>query len=279
MIMKVKSLFLAIVLIAKLIFVPLICKAQGMPETNSVSDKSICFGQSVVIGNTAIKGIKYSWEPSHGLNSPNLPQPSASPDSTTIYYVTQIDSILNTQTTYSVKVTVHPLPKANTGSDMEVCFGSKVLIGSNTIPGNTYLWSPSVGLTSPSESKTTAYPGITTTYILTETVSSTGCKNSNNVTIRVNPNPDANIGLKEIQGLNYCWTTRNNQVISTNARLSTAPTKTTSYHLIVKNALTGCQNTNFLTVNVFQIPQTYTKVASSDLPHNYERMTRIEPLR
>ncbi|HMK27063.1 MAG TPA: T9SS type A sorting domain-containing protein [Chitinophagaceae bacterium] len=53
----------------------------GPPQT-------ICSGGSVQIGIPGVPGYSYSWTPTTGLNNPNIPQPIASPTTTTIYTVT-----------------------------------------------------------------------------------------------------------------------------------------------------------------------------------------------
>lgn len=52
-------------------------------------DKVICPSPgSVLIGNSPVNGISYSWFPTTGLNNPNIANPLASPGSTTTYTLT-----------------------------------------------------------------------------------------------------------------------------------------------------------------------------------------------
>ncbi|MEK6614704.1 MAG: T9SS type A sorting domain-containing protein [Bacteroidota bacterium] len=51
-------------------------------------------------------GIYYQWNPTYGLNNPNIANPIASPDSTTIYTVLAVSN--NCITTDTVKITVTP---------------------------------------------------------------------------------------------------------------------------------------------------------------------------
>lgn len=54
--------------------------------------------------------------------------------------------------TYTRNVTVIPPPEVNAGSDLEVCSGETVEIGSPPLPGLSYSWSPQTGLESPETS-------------------------------------------------------------------------------------------------------------------------------
>jgi type IX secretion system substrate protein/PKD domain-containing protein/beta-propeller repeat-containing protein len=71
-------------------------------------DKTICRGDSVLIGNTATGGLgelTYKWIPSYGLNADNIPQPWAKPDSTVQYTIRVSDEFGNMAEDYlSVKV-------------------------------------------------------------------------------------------------------------------------------------------------------------------------------
>ena len=46
----------------------------------------------------------------------------------------------------AVNITIKALPTANAGIDKSVCLGESVQIGSNSVAGNTYTWSPTTGL-------------------------------------------------------------------------------------------------------------------------------------
>ncbi|MCD6124628.1 hypothetical protein J7J62_05600, partial [bacterium] len=61
-------------------------------------DVTICYGERAIIGGSpsADKGVPpytYIWTPAAGLNNPSSPNPIASPDTTTQYILTVIDSV------------------------------------------------------------------------------------------------------------------------------------------------------------------------------------------
>jgi hypothetical protein len=75
--------------------------------------------------------------------------------------------------------TIHPLPISNTGPDTSrfICPGDSILIGTSSIGGYSYLWSPSMGLSSVNIAQPYAKPSASTAYILTVTNTTNGCKN------------------------------------------------------------------------------------------------------
>ncbi len=77
-------------------------------------DTEICIGESVLIGDTAVPGVSYSWQPITGLANPNAAQTFASPIVTTTYTLTvKNDSIRGCACADSIStdtVTIHICP-------------------------------------------------------------------------------------------------------------------------------------------------------------------------
>ena len=97
-----------------------------------------------------------------------------------------------------VNVTVNPAQGAGAGADLILCTGDTGSIGGNAIPGNTYSWNPSTGLTSstasnPSVTLTNSglFP-VTAVYIVT--TSSPACISKDTVNVTVNPLATADAG-------------------------------------------------------------------------------------
>ena len=84
----------------------------------------------------------------------------------------------------SVSVVVYPLPPANAGRDTMICRGSVLRIGSDSIDGHRYAWSPRTGLSDTSVAKPAASPDTMTTYYLTVTAP-TGCIKRDTIIVRV----------------------------------------------------------------------------------------------
>ncbi|MFN8359848.1 MAG: PKD domain-containing protein [Candidatus Kapaibacterium sp.] len=155
------------------------------------NDTSICEGTSAKL--FAGGGAKYEWSPSEGLDNPSIATPTANPTSTTKYKVlvssgTCIDSNF-------VTVTILPPPTANAGEDKSICIGESTQIGTTSVAGNSYSWSPSTGLSSLTASQTRASPATTTTYTLTVT-NPAGCVKSDEVVVTVNPQNERSFTLQ-----------------------------------------------------------------------------------
>ncbi|RPH31847.1 MAG: T9SS C-terminal target domain-containing protein, partial [Bacteroidales bacterium] len=123
-----------------------------------------------------------------GVWSNGLTTPSITVNTTGDYFVTNANGC-GSLTSNHILVTVNPIPEAITGIDANICFGDIVTLGASSVLGNTYLWSPTAGLSSSTISNPVALTSVTTTYTLTETITATGCQNSNSVTVLVNTNP------------------------------------------------------------------------------------------
>lgn len=144
-------------------------------------DKVICRGDSTSLGTQAIVGMIYRWSPSSGLNSPYTAEPQASPKSTTVYMLTVGNDVCSDSDTVTVKV--NPLPIANAGSGQTTCAGSSIVLGSTAVAGDTYVWSPSTGLSSTTSAQPTANPTATTVYTLVVTDTATHCSNTAEVQV------------------------------------------------------------------------------------------------
>jgi len=155
----------------------------------------VCFGDSVMLSPEPLNGwgpFTYSWSPTTGISDPNIANPYANPTETTTYQVTITDKVGCSGSAF-VTVEVKPLPVANAGADVGICYGfGTTLNGSATggMPEYTYLWSPATGLSSPLNPTPLASPLITTTYTFTVT-DAYGCKDTDEVTVTVNPLPTA----------------------------------------------------------------------------------------
>ncbi|MBL0051511.1 MAG: fibronectin type III domain-containing protein [Bacteroidetes bacterium] len=172
---------------------------NALPAANAGATQTVCLGSGAVIGSAAILGNTYSWSPSAGLSSATDASPTASPLSTTTYTLTETITATGCTATNSVTVNVSALPAAITGANQSICNVNGVQLGASAVIGNTYSWSPTVGLNSATISNPTASPTTATTYTLTETVSATGCISSNTVTVSVASSPTTQ-GTINIQG-------------------------------------------------------------------------------
>ena len=154
------------------------------------TDNLICSGESVQLSAIASGGsgtYTYSWTSDPSGFTSELLSPSVAPANTTTYYVTVNDGFNSAagQTT----IVVNPLPQAIAGPDRSIFQGQNTEIGAIANTGSTYSWTSNpIGFTS-TEANPIVIPSVTTTYIVTETITSTGCSNINSVTVTVNSLP------------------------------------------------------------------------------------------
>jgi gliding motility-associated-like protein len=125
---------------------------------------TICIGESAQL--FASGSHRYSWQPSTGLNDPNIPSPQASPSSSTLYTVRATDSANCFIDTANVFIKVYPIPTVEAGPDQTIEVGSAgVQLHATGSPDVvSWKWSPSAGLSCISCPDPNATPNQTTEY-------------------------------------------------------------------------------------------------------------------
>jgi len=236
------------------------------PTPTAGAPGTVCAGTAFTIGTgTAVGGDTYSWSPSTGLSSSTVSGPVATPSSTTTYTVTEKTTATGCAASATVKVTALPAPAANAGAAAFICPGGSANIGAAPVTGDTYLWTPALGLTSNKASNPIATPSSTTTYTLTET-NSIGCSASNSVTVKINIPAAAtaspaticggtptSVGAATVVGSTYSWVSSPAGFTSTAGNPVAAPFVTTTYTVTEVNS-TGCTNSNSVTITVNPAP-------------------------
>ncbi|MBU0765878.1 MAG: PKD domain-containing protein [Bacteroidetes bacterium] len=178
------------------------------PVANAGADRVICTGGSVQL--LASGGFYYSWSPSAGLSSANIPDPVASPPATVTYTVVVTDQN-GCSDSDQITVTVSPTLTAGLSMDadpgLSVCFGDEIIFtvipvnpGSNPI----YQWTVNnlnVGTNSVRYSSTLLSDGDIVSCTLT---SSESCIENSpvsvSVVVSVNPVPEINIEASNFRG-------------------------------------------------------------------------------
>ncbi|MDQ3110471.1 MAG: gliding motility-associated C-terminal domain-containing protein [Bacteroidota bacterium] len=238
------------------------------PFANAGPDQVSCSGDSVQIGSPALSGVTYSWSPVTGLSSSTVAQPMAAPLVTTSYTVTLTNSTTGCTNTDVVVVTFGLSPLVNAGPDRTICSNDSVQIGTPAIAGNTYSWSPAIGLSSSTAAQPMASPAVTVSYTLTVTQTTSGCQAIDSVIVNVNPAPFADagpdqtscnldsvqIGTPALPGVTYSWSPVTGLSNPVAAQPMAAPIVTTTYTLTITNTTTGCTNTDVVTISVGTAP-------------------------
>ena len=163
------------------------------PIGNPLEKFTICSGTEIKIGKPATNGTlpyTYKWTPSSGLSDDKAESPSASPNETTLYIRSIIDSN-GCKAIDSVLITVNPLFVFDAGVDIYICSGEEVSIGQNPTGGTPpfkYFWTPSNGLSSTAIAQPKAKPTKTTKYLV-EIIDANGCIVNDSILITVRESP------------------------------------------------------------------------------------------
>ncbi len=142
--------------------------------------------------------VNFFWTPAAGLSMPNLLNPYAKPDSTTLYTLiaveptTQCTSVVDTQAMVTVHIVSLPVSAAGYQDTVKMCPGDSVQIGAVGNNGDTlgfsYFWTPAIGLSATNVPDPMASPPHTVTYYVQ--VNAKGCTGtSDSVTVEVVPVP------------------------------------------------------------------------------------------
>ena len=242
---------------------------SGAGSASAGSDVTICPGESAVLNATG--GILYSWGPANGLSNTFSANPIASPSTTTIYTVTVTD--LNSCTaTDVVNVNVAPGPDIIISPDQEICLGES--IGLSVSGGQSYSWSPAIGLDDPNSATPMANPVVSTTYTVTVT-DINGCTNSDQVTVLISSiagTADAGVDvdicfgnsvvLSASGGVSFAWSPASGLNNPNFGNPIASPNMTTIYTVTATDE-NGCTDTDQVVVNVLPAPN--ASVAQSNI--------------
>ncbi len=76
----------------------------ALPNANAGRDTTICTNESAQLGVDNITGVEYNWQPTIGLSSSTIGNPTATPTHTTTYILTQTTPCSITTDTVTVIV-------------------------------------------------------------------------------------------------------------------------------------------------------------------------------
>jgi gliding motility-associated-like protein len=196
-----------------------------IPLPNTGPSQTICAGSSVVLRGSG--GEKYKWTPNKYLTSDSIPEPTATPADSTLYYLTVSNG--NCSRMDSVMINVLHLPKADAGKNLTIFEGDQVQLNGR-VEGDDiqYFWTPNHNISDPNILNPCVYPTFDTTYIL-HVVSQQGCGESDSkVFIRVynkisvpnafSPNGDGINDFWEIKDL-YTYPTADVSVFDRNGQI------------------------------------------------------------
>jgi large repetitive protein len=127
----------------------------------------------------------FSWTPTAGLSNASIPNPVATPTTTTTYILNVTDQGTGCTGSATITIGVGPDYTLATSADQSICYGNNVQIQSTPSAAGSYsyTWSPALGLSSASVSNPNASPGITTQYAVE--VSNGNCIKRDTVVVNV----------------------------------------------------------------------------------------------
>lgn len=199
------------------------------PPANAGPNRTTtCSADSATIGTAAQAGYLYTWQPTTGLSNPNIAQPQASPNQTTTYTLTVIDTSRSCENISNDTVVVNYAPAPSTfsmdaGPDQTGCPGEALHISAKNNPNWHYKWSPEIGLDDPQKAQPTARLQYNQRYILRVTDPTELCEKYATDTVDIfieNPpyadaGPDIllcegldmadTLGVSPLPGAKYSW--------------------------------------------------------------------------
>ncbi|MFC0514155.1 gliding motility-associated C-terminal domain-containing protein [Mucilaginibacter angelicae] len=130
---------------------------------NAGTNRAICVGEQIYLHATG--GTSYKWYPTTGLSNPNIADPLASPDETTIYTVEVTNNSCTAKS--AVTITVGKAPIAYVTANKEVIRGERIQLH-GTASGNniTYYWTPDDNISDSNSLNPFVSPLSDVTYIL-----------------------------------------------------------------------------------------------------------------
>ena len=152
------------------------------PAVFSVSpNSSVCMNSPFEL--SASGGTTYSWQPTIGLNNPNISNPTTVTNASTTYSVTITENVCNESATLSTVLTALALPTviATKSNDVNCSFPNSNL---KVTGAQSYTWTPATGLNNAAIENPVATPANTLTYTVTGK-DNNGCENTDNITVEV----------------------------------------------------------------------------------------------
>lgn len=229
------------------------------PTITKSGDVTICQGTSTQLSVSG--GVLYSWTPISTLNNASIPNPIASPLTTTIYYITVTgsNSCINID---SIKVTVNPRPVISKSANSTICQKNSIQLSAGG--GVFYSWTPASTLNNPLIPNPIATPLNNTTYYVTVT-DVNSCTNIDSIKISVNPLPiitkspnvticpNTSTQLIATGGLLYNWSPSATLNDPNVPNPIATPSATTTYYVTVTDG-NNCSNIDSILVSIKPAP-------------------------
>ncbi len=215
----------------------------GIPEVDAGEDQLICEGASVALNAQAVG--TFSWAPAEGLSNASIPNPVASPLSSTVYTVS-VENENGCVAQDEVEVNVRGSLSLEIGTNMQICESSSATINVSGPPNTSYQWSPAVLLDDASVPNPTITNLLESTLFTVMATAENGCTIMDSVFVEVVDPPVTNVdeegsvcqngrvSLRATGGNRYLWSTGDEGDV-----LNVSPTEATIY--TVQSFLGECE--------------------------------------
>ena len=150
-----------------------------LPNVEAGNDTTICPGLSVQLNATG--GDTYQWLTTINLSNYLIPNPVATPNTSTNYMVraTDVNGCANTDT---VRVVLHDSANADAGFSVSACYGDAIQL--NASGGISYSWEPNYFLNHPTLANPLAFPNNDMVFTV-QVTDSNGCIDFDSLNISV----------------------------------------------------------------------------------------------
>lgn len=153
---------------------------------NAMPDTTICTGQSVTLAATS-NGQTFSWLPQNGLDNASVPEPVATPETTTQYIITATKGFCTQKDT--VVVTVAPKIQVNVTPDALIEYNVPFQLNATSpqirnYAAATFLWTPADGLSDAHIQSPVAVLRENHSYTV-DVTSELGCKGTGEVNLSI----------------------------------------------------------------------------------------------
>ncbi|HRG59746.1 MAG TPA: GEVED domain-containing protein [Bacteroidia bacterium] len=226
----------------------------------STSNTSICAGSCISFTDASTNNpTAWNWSfPGATTSSSTQQNPSNICYNTPGTYnvtLTAINGSGSNTLTLNSFITVYAIPAANAGTNQTICSGASTQL--NATGGQTYVWTPSTGLSNANVANPIASPSSTTTYnvqVTNGTCSSIASVTVTVTNLSVNAGNDVTIcsgattNLSASGGTTYSWSPTIGLTNPNAANPTAFPTATTTYTVTATS--NGCSATDQVTVTV-----------------------------
>lgn len=241
---------------------------NALPKAQTAGSKSICIGDSVKIGTTAVLGNMYSWKDKNtGLIISTLANPAIKVTQTNTFILTETNIASGCSKKDSLIITALPRPVPVISGTKDVCENTIQNYSVTNSVGNTYFWVANGGtiISGQNTSGVQVNWGMAGagTIKVTEK-NSAGCQDSAILNINVTTKPIADAGISQTlcegdsvrigtapkSGILYSWTSNPSGFLSGNSALFVAPNVTTIFYLKATNPVAGCESLDSVIITI-----------------------------